>query len=138
MRFNRWIAVFTTAGLVAGIEGGVGQESALPPLMRQISPTWQTLARSVGDDNLPEAAKHADRLTTLFGELVVIFEREKLPDAVKLAKDGQTAAQHTAAAARANDMARVREVGTGILNACRNCHPAHREQLPDGSYRLKR
>jgi cytochrome c556 len=105
--------------------------------MKEIGPLMQTLRKNVEAGNAADAAKDAARLEVLFRDSQAYWEARKTEDAIAAAKLAVTAAGDAAKAASANNMAKLGEATKTLGGTCMGCHNAHRERLPDGTYRIK-
>ena len=106
-------------------------------VMKEIGPLVQTLRKNVEAGNTADAAKDAARLEMLFKDGVSFWEARKTADAIAAAKTAVTAAGNAAKAAAANNMTALAEATKVLGGTCMGCHNAHRERLPDGTYRIK-
>ncbi|HEY7447753.1 MAG TPA: hypothetical protein VH702_06365 [Vicinamibacterales bacterium] len=106
-------------------------------LMKEIGPLVQTLRKNVEANNAADAAKDAARLEVLFRESATYWQARKVEDAIASAKTAVTAAGNAAKAAAANNMTALTEATKVLNGTCMGCHNAHRERLPDGTYRIK-
>ena len=123
--------LFATSLLV-----GQTDEASLKDAMKKIGPTNGALGKKLAAKDA-SASDDAKKLQDLFADLNKFFAERKMDDAVqflangvelygkvgKLATDGQW------------DDAVVEQKKLGAT--CQGCHGAHREKLPDGSYKLK-
>jgi cytochrome c556 len=77
------------------------------------------------------------------GGLILAEESElnanmkNLDAAVKWSEAGKAAALQLATATNSADAERVAAAMQSLAGTCRSCHEAHREKLPNGSYRIK-
>jgi hypothetical protein len=62
---------------------------------------------------------------------------KKVNDAAGFAKSAVAAADATATASQKMDMATLGESQKTLAAACQSCHMAHRERLPDGTFKIK-
>ena len=129
--------VIGTCMVIALVLTVVGQESALDPVMKQVGPTFQSLQAGITAKDAAKVAADAAKLEGLFKEAEAFFVKEKLDDAISLAKQAGGAAGETAKAAKAGDMDAATTASAGI-GKCKACHAVHREQLPDKSFKFKR
>lgn len=106
-------------------------------VMKEIGPLVQTLRKNVEAGNAADAGKNAARLEMLFGDSVSFWQARKTEDAIAAAKTAVTAAGDAAKAASANNMTALTEATRVLGGTCMGCHNAHRERLPDGTYRIK-
>lgn len=68
---------------------------------------------------------------------VAVYWGNRDPVAGKTAEELQKAALALAEAAAAGNTAGAQEQQKIIGGSCRSCHNAHRERLPDGTYKIK-
>lgn len=106
-------------------------------IMKEIGPLVQTLRKNVEAGNTADAAKDAARLEVLFKDSMTFWEARKTEDAIAAAKTAATAAGNAAKAASANNMTALAEATKVLGGTCMGCHNAHRERLPDGTYKIK-
>lgn len=106
-------------------------------VMKEIGPLVQTLRKNVEAGNAADAAKDAARLEVLFKDGAAFWEARKTEDAIAAARTAVTAAGNAAKAASANNMTALAEATKVLGGTCMGCHNAHRERLPDGTYRIK-
>ena len=101
--------------------------------MDQHAGVLRKLQAKTGD----EAASNAEQLVRLYASTHQFWARRNVEDAVKWAEEGKAAATELAAAAKAGDAAKAEAAFKALGGTCRSCHTAHREKLPDGTYRIK-
>ena len=106
-------------------------------VMKEIGPLVQTLRKNVEAGNTADAAKDAARLEVLFKDSVIFWEARKTEDAIAAARTAVTAAGNAAKAAAASNTTALAEATKVLGGTCMGCHNAHRERLPDGTYRIK-
>jgi len=111
----------------------------LSPIMKQISTMNGALTTTMKDRNMSaaEIAKDADKLQDLFKQVSTYMKDHKIDDATTLAADTANAAGDLSKAAKSNEFEPMKAAYTKLSKACGTCHAAHREQLPDKSYKLK-
>jgi uncharacterized protein YoxC len=115
------------------------QTKDLPPLMKEIQPTFNGLTTGMRGRTMSAAdvAKDADKLQKLFADVGAFMKEKNIQDAVGMAKDAETAASDLAKAARANEADSMFKAQKTIQKQCGTCHAAHRETLPDKTFKLK-
>jgi cytochrome c556 len=91
------------------------------------------LSAKTGDD----AAANAEQIAKLYGSMKTFWAKRNVEDAVKWSDEGMAAAAELASAAKAGDTARADAAFKSLSGTCRSCHTAHREKLPDGTYKIK-
>lgn len=84
-----------------------------------------------------EAAENAEKLAGLYGEMKGFWAKRNAADAVQSSEDGRMAATQLASAAKAGDAEKAETSFKALSGTCRGCHMAHREKLPDGTYKIK-
>jgi cytochrome c556 len=60
-----------------------------------------------------------------------------MEDGIKFAQTANKASMNLAAAANAGEWDKASDELKTIGAQCQGCHAAHREKLPDGSYKMK-
>jgi len=115
------------------------QSRDLQPMMKEIQPAFGGITTGMQTRNMPaaEVAKNADKLQGLFKEVSTFMQGKSITDAVGFANDAANAAAELSKAAKANDADAMAAAQKTIQKQCGTCHAAHREQLPDKSYKLK-
>lgn len=84
-----------------------------------------------------EAASNAEELAKLYGSMGEYWAKKSVDDAAKWSAEGKTAATELASAAKSGDGAKADAAFKAVGGTCRSCHTAHREKLPDGTYKIK-
>ena len=105
--------------------------------MKTTNSTMGSLRKNIQGKATDEAVKDAQKLEEIYKQVSAYFEKQKVEDAAKWAKEGQTAASEAAAAAKAGDWDKAATSARAINGTCNSCHGAHREKLPDGGYKFK-
>jgi cytochrome c556 len=105
--------------------------------MKDTNTSFGSLRKSVAAKNGPEAAAAAEKLSGLFEHVKSHFEEHKMADGIEFAKNAHAAAVDLAMAAKAGDWDKASADAQKIGSTCQGCHAAHREKLPDGSYKMK-
>ena len=131
------IAVSLTLLAQAPVPAPAGGD--LSPVMKQVGPTNTALQAGFKDRSMSAAdvAKNADKLQDLFGKVNVFMKEHKIDDATAWAADAAVAAGDLSKAAKANDFEAMKVSAAKVAKACGTCHAAHREQLPDKTFKLK-
>jgi cytochrome c556 len=116
----------------------MAQTTDLSPVMKAMNSTLMKM-RTDANSNMAEAAKDADKLHGMFKDAESFFKSKgaEAADAVKWTQEAQTAAADAAKAAKANDAEGVTKAAKTIQGTCTPCHQAHREQLPDKTFKYK-
>ena len=92
----------------------------------------KSLKKNLDSGMKEDAAKDAKVLADTFKEVEEIWTKTNTEDAVKFAKNAQTAASDIASGT-GDSAASFKALGA----SCGGCHTAHREKLPDGSFVIK-
>jgi cytochrome c556 len=138
----------STAPPPAGQTSGTGQTAGaqaaaritpeqLDAAMKTIAPTNAAMQKALKSSALPDAAKNAQQLATLFGDVERFFAQNKKDDAVKLAQTARTAASAAAGAASAGDATKAMAAAGTVATTCTPCHTAYREGDAKTGYQLK-
>ena len=114
----------------------VGQEQGLPPIMMSNRTTLMSLNMNLMSKSA-DAAADAAKLQQNFMQAGEIFKALKSDDAVALAKAQADDAGAVAKAVKANNFDAATGPAGAIQKRCGACHMAHREQLPDKSFKFK-
>ena len=86
---------------------------------------------------LPDTAKEAQDVATLFGDVEKFWAQNNRSDAVAWAQQARKAATEFAGAAAAGDAMKSQVAATSMMGNCRMCHDAYREPDGRGGFRLK-
>jgi hypothetical protein len=105
--------------------------------MKEINPTFMSLQRANASMNHAQGEKDAQKLSDLFNSVQVYWEAKKADDAVGFAKSAVAAADATVKASEQMDMTALTSSQQKLSAACQGCHMAHRDRLPDGTYKFK-
>jgi uncharacterized protein YcnI len=105
--------------------------------MKEIGPAFSALQRDNAAMNHPDGIKQAQLLSDRFKDVQAYWEAKKVNDAVTAAKNAVAAADATVKASTAMDMTALTSEQQKLQASCQACHQAHREQLPDKSYKIK-
>jgi cytochrome c556 len=85
----------------------------------------------------PEALKHAEKIGSVYEEMIPFFRQRNSPQAVELSEAGKAAAVQLASAIRAENTADADAAIAALGKTCQGCHSAYREKLSDGKYVIK-
>lgn len=105
--------------------------------MKTTSATFGGLRKTVEAKQGPETAASAEKLAGVFEHVKSHFEEHHMEDGINFAKTGHEAAKDLEAAAKSGDWEKASADLKTIGGTCQGCHAAHREKLPDGSYKMK-
>jgi cytochrome c556 len=115
------------------------QVTDLSPIMKQVGPASAALTAGMTDRSMSGAdvAKSADKFHQWFVDVGTFMKDKKADDAVKWAETAANAAADLSKAAKLNDNDAMKAARTTLQKQCKSCHDAHREQLPDKSFKFK-
>jgi hypothetical protein len=105
--------------------------------MKRISSLSAAVRMKAMENELDGAAKDAQELATLFGDVERFWAQRGKADAVRFAQEGRRAATDTAGAAGAGDQAKAQVAANAIAGACKQCHALYREGDAQTGYRIK-
>jgi cytochrome c556 len=105
--------------------------------MKGIATNNGAMQKALKSNALPDAAKNAQELARLFGEVERFWTQHNKPDAVKLAQTGVAGATEVAGAAAAGDQMKAMAAAANIGGTCKQCHGTYREGSPDAGYSIK-
>lgn len=134
--FSRTIAIIAALVTTMLVAGAFAQKRPYNLVMKDVGTTSEALRRNL-DGTSGAAAADAERLAQLFQETEDFWTPFKTKDAIDAAKGARELATAVAAAVRAKDMEKAKTAASGLGRFCTSCHNAHREQMPDKSYRIR-
>jgi cytochrome c556 len=105
--------------------------------MKTTGGTFASLRKTVDAKQGPETAASADKLAGIFEHVKGHFEEHKAQDGIDFASTAAKSSHALAEAAKAGDWDKASAELKTIGAQCQGCHAAHREKLPDGSYKMK-
>jgi cytochrome c556 len=85
----------------------------------------------------PQAVRVAERLGSVYEEMIPFWRQRNAAAAVKIAEEGKAAAAALATAAFSGDAEKADAAFKIIGATCKSCHDARREKSEDGKYRIK-
>jgi hypothetical protein len=116
---------------------GIMSEDDYSKTMKEVAQNNMKLGKSVASTSEADAAAAGARLETLFKDVQAYWEGKKVEDAAMFAKNAAAAAHSISTAASAHDMAATATAAGTLRAQCASCHMAHREQLPDKTFKMK-
>lgn len=96
-----------------------------------------SLRKSIAAKDGAETAATAEKLAAAFKTVQAHFEEHHMEDAIKFAQTANKASMNLAAAAKAGAWDKASDELKTLGAQCQGCHAAHREKLPDGTYKMK-
>jgi hypothetical protein len=95
------------------------------------------LRKSIAAKDASAAEASSAKLSEAFEKVQAHFEEHHMEDGVNFAKTAHNAAMAIDAAAKAGEWEKASEEAKNMGGTCQGCHAAHREKLPDGTYKMK-
>lgn len=124
--------VFVALGLTLA-----AQDQDLKAIMQSNRTARSSLNMSIMAKDATAAMAAAQKLQQNFTQAANIFQGLKSEDAVSYAKEQVTDLAAVEKAVQANDWETAATTAGAVQMRCGACHRAHREQLPDKSFRFK-
>lgn len=112
-------------------------EADFAAAMKTVLPTSGSLRGNVGSKNADGAKADAAKLEKIFKTSEDFWTARKTQDAVDWSKQAKEAAAAIGKLAAAGEWDKIPDEQKKIQATCMACHTAHREKLPDGSYKIK-
>lgn len=112
-------------------------EHELTGTMKTAAASSGALRKSVAAKDEAATVENAEKLEGAFKAAQSHFEEHHMDDGVNFAKTGHQAAMDVAAAAKAGDWDKAAAEMKTVGAQCQGCHAAHREKLPDGTFKMK-
>jgi hypothetical protein len=105
--------------------------------MKEIQRTFRSLQINNKAMNHTDGAREARRLAGWFGDVQMYWDNRKVQDAAQFAKTAVLAARQIESASTTMDMTQLAAAEKTLASTCQGCHTSHREQMPDGTFRIK-
>ena len=131
------ILVVSLATLVLASSGLAQDEAEFAKWMKSIAGTMGSMRKHFEAKEAPDAAKDAEKVSSLFKDVEAYYAKSNTEDAVKFAHNAQLAANETAEAAKSGDLEKAGVSAKAIGGTCMPCHSAHREKDAEGHYKMK-
>ena len=106
-------------------------------VMKTIGGANGAVRKTVAAKDGNETAATAEKLAGAFEKVQAHFQEHHMDDGVKFAETAHHASMNLAAAAKAGEWDKASDELKTLGAQCQGCHAAHREKLPDGSYKMK-
>jgi hypothetical protein len=105
--------------------------------MKTAQKTGGNLKKAIEAKDADAATKDAKALVGTFKLIGEFYDDRHTADAVKMSKDGETAAGDVESAVAAKDFEKAGASLKAMMGSCGACHKAHREKNEDGTYKIK-
>jgi cytochrome c556 len=122
--------------------GGAAVQAAMTEadydgLMKKVGPTNGAMRKKIMGNMLADAAKDAQTLATLFGDVERFWTQQKKTDAMKWAAEARMFATEIAGAAAGGDQMKTQQAADNLLGDCKQCHGMYREGSAEAGFRIK-
>lgn len=124
------------AALLAALAFGQ-DHAALRQAMKTAGANFGGLRKSIEAKDADATEQAAEKLAAAFPTVRAHFEEHKMQDGIDFATTAENASKSLAEAAKAGNWEQASADLKTIGGTCQGCHAAHREKLPDGSYKMK-
>ena len=131
------IFVISIAALALASSSFAQDEAEFAKWMKTIGPTMASMRKHFEAKEAPEAAKDAEKVSSIFKDVEAYYAKTSTEDAVGFAHKAQLAANETAEAAKSGDLEKAGASAKAIGMNCGPCHMAHREKTEAGNYKMK-
>jgi cytochrome c556 len=112
-------------------------DQMLSQVMKRVAPAFEAL-RQAADRSNPDALKqNAVVLGQAFTEIEAFWRAKARTDAATWAQDARRQAESIARDATSGRLDSVKTSADTLGQQCRACHATYREQVVDGSFRIK-
>ncbi|MDX1982505.1 MAG: cytochrome c [Bryobacteraceae bacterium] len=129
--------IFALLGVISISLGLALDEKELHTKMKAAGDHMGGLRKGMQAGNMEEVAKHSEGISGALRGTGAFWRERKMDDAVKFTRDGMAAARELTAAAKAGKADEAKAASAKLGGSCKGCHEAHREKLPDGTYKIK-
>lgn len=134
------LSVAVAVGTVAAGAQSTGKVSIADHegYMKSLSSTNGALAAKVKSNDMAGAAKDAQQLAAIFGNVERFWSQNSKADGVKWAQQGRQTATELAGALSKGDAEQVTALRKQMSSSCSSCHMTYREGSPQtGGYTIK-
>lgn len=128
------VMIFTAFAVFAAVPQS---EEAFVAAMKKVIPTNGSLGKNVTAKDVEATKKDAAALEEIFKVSEGFWKARKVQDAIDWSIQGKNAAAEVGKLAAAGEWDKIPDARKKIQETCMACHNAHREKLPDGSYKIK-
>lgn len=112
-------------------------EQAFIAAMKTIMPTQGSLRKNIEAKNVDGVKADAAKLEAIFKTSEDFWKERKAEDGIDWSKQGRAGASEIGKLAAAGEWDKIPDAQKKVGSTCSACHTAHREKLPDGSYKIK-
>jgi cytochrome c556 len=139
MRKHTIVAVMVAALFAPAVRAAEVTEADYQKAMKDTLESMQAIGKTMreGSGDLSPVVAAAKAIDAALASIDNFWVARKTQDAVEFNAASRKAAMAVAKAAESKDAAATGEAVKALQGTCRTCHDAHREQLPDKTYRIK-
>ena len=139
MKKSTIIAVLAMGTLITARAGAADvTEADFQKAMKEVLGGMQSAGKTMREaGDLAVVATAAKTIDSALASAHPFWVARKADDAVEMNTKARAAVMALAKAAESKDAAATGEAMKGVQASCKACHDAHREQLPDKSYKVK-
>ena len=139
MRKSTIIAVLAAAFIAPTLHAADVTEAEYQKAMKDVLAGAQAIGKALkeGNGDLSGAVAGAKAVDAALASLDSFWAARKDAEAQKMNTATRDAAKAVVKAAESKDAVATEEARKALQGSCRPCHDAHREQLPDKSYKIK-
>jgi hypothetical protein len=112
-------------------------DQMLSQVMKRVAPAFDALRQAADRSNPDAVNENAVTLVRAFTEIEAFWKSKARTDAVTWAQDARRHAESIARGATSGTWDGVKTSADILGQQCRACHAAYREQVVDGSFRIK-
>lgn len=111
--------------------------AALRQAMKTAGASFGALRKGVTAQDAAATQQAAEKLAAAFPTVRAHFEEHKMQDGIDFASTAERMSKSIAEAAKAGNWEQASADAKTLGAQCQGCHAAHREKLPDGSFKMK-
>lgn len=138
MRKFTIIAALAVAFVAPALRAADVTEADYQKAMKDVLGGMQACGKAIRDaGDLSAVVAGARTIDTALASIDGFWSARKDAEAVKMNAAARAAATALGRAAESKDVAATSEAMKGLQGSCKACHDAHREQLPDKTYKIK-
>lgn len=138
MRKFTIIAALAVAFVAPALRAADVTEADYQKAMKDVLGGMQASGKAIREaGDLSAVVAGAKTIDAALASIDSFWSARKDAEAVKMNAAARAAATALGRAAESKDVAATSEAMKGLQGSCKACHDAHREQLPDKTYKIK-
>lgn len=122
---------------LALVPAAAQDEKDHPPQMKAIGANMKILKSTLESKNQGEATAAATKVHEAFAETKKYWVAKNIQDGQEWSDTALAGAKMVSDGAGTGDWTKVSDGVSKLGGTCKTCHDAHRERLPDGTYKIK-